>query len=60
MEFNQYEVDALMYITNRPPIVFLEGEGMFLTDHNGKRSSITCKAGQSTVLATRRNASPMR
>lgn len=37
MEFNQYEVDALMYITNRPPIVFLEGEGMFLTDHNGKR-----------------------
>ncbi|GAC1406935.1 MAG: acetylornithine transaminase [Burkholderiaceae bacterium] len=37
MEFNQFEVDALMYITNRPPIVFLEGEGMFLTDHNGKR-----------------------
>ena len=37
MEFNQFEVDALMYITNRPPIVFTEGAGMFLTDHNGKR-----------------------
>ncbi len=37
MEFNQFEVDALMYITNRPPIVFTEGDGMYLTDHNGKR-----------------------
>ena len=37
MEFTQFDVDALMYITNRPPIVFLEGAGMFLTDHSGKR-----------------------
>jgi acetylornithine/N-succinyldiaminopimelate aminotransferase len=37
MEFNQFEVDALMYITNRPPIVFTEGAGMFMTDHTGKR-----------------------
>ena len=37
MEFNQYEVDALMYITNRPQIVFTEGAGMWMTDHTGKR-----------------------
>ncbi len=37
MEFNQFDVNALMYITNRPPIVFLEGDGMFLTDHTGKK-----------------------
>jgi len=37
MEFNQFEVDALMVITKRPPIVFAEGAGMFLTDHTGKR-----------------------
>ncbi|MES2831077.1 MAG: acetylornithine transaminase [Pseudomonadota bacterium] len=37
MEFNQFEVDALMVITKRPPIVFTEGTGMFLTDHTGKR-----------------------
>ena len=37
MEFSQYEVDKLMYITNRPPIVFTEGSGMWLTDHSGKR-----------------------
>ena len=37
MEFNQYEVNALMYITNRPPIVFTEGSGMWLTDSTGKR-----------------------
>jgi acetylornithine/N-succinyldiaminopimelate aminotransferase len=37
MEFSQYEADRLMYITNRPPIVCVEGQGMWLTDHNGKR-----------------------
>jgi acetylornithine/N-succinyldiaminopimelate aminotransferase len=26
----------MMYITNRPPIVFTEGAGMVLTDHTGK------------------------
>ena len=26
-----------MYVTNRPPLVFVEGSGMFMTDNNGKR-----------------------
>jgi len=37
MEFSQYDTDALLYITNRPPLVFTEGQGMWLTDHKGKR-----------------------
>lgn len=37
MEFSQYQVNALMKITNRPELVFTEGRGMWLTDHNGKR-----------------------
>jgi acetylornithine/N-succinyldiaminopimelate aminotransferase len=37
MEFSQYEVNALMKVTNRPEIVFSEGHGMWLTDHTGKR-----------------------
>ncbi|MEO8600568.1 MAG: acetylornithine transaminase [bacterium] len=37
MEFSQYDVNALMFITNRPPLVFTEGSGMWLTDHTGKR-----------------------
>jgi len=37
MEFSQYEVNALLHITNRPPLVFTEGHGMWLTDHSGKR-----------------------
>ena len=37
MEFSQYDVNALMYVTNRPEIVFTEGSGMWMTDHNGKR-----------------------
>jgi acetylornithine/N-succinyldiaminopimelate aminotransferase len=37
MEFSQYDVNALMQITNRPSIVFTEGHGMWLTDNNGKR-----------------------
>ena len=37
MEFSQYPTDALLTITNRPPLVFVEGEGMWLTDHQGKR-----------------------
>lgn len=37
MEFSQYDVNALMQITNRPSIVFTEGRGMWLTDNNGKR-----------------------
>ena len=37
MEFNQFDVNKLMYVTNRPEIVFTEGNGMWLTDHTGKR-----------------------
>jgi acetylornithine/N-succinyldiaminopimelate aminotransferase len=37
MEFSQYNVNALMYITPRPDLVFTEGSGMWMTDHNGKR-----------------------
>lgn len=37
MEFSQYEVNALLSVTNKPPIVFAEGDGMWLTDHTGKR-----------------------
>ncbi|HWX00414.1 acetylornithine transaminase [Collimonas sp.] len=36
-EFKQYSVNDLMYITNRPPLVFTEGAGMWMTDHTGKR-----------------------
>ncbi|MFC7298897.1 acetylornithine transaminase [Herminiimonas aquatilis] len=37
MEFSQYPVNALLNITTRPELVFTEGDGMWLTDHNGKR-----------------------
>jgi acetylornithine/N-succinyldiaminopimelate aminotransferase len=37
MEFSQYQTDALLNIINRPPLVFTEGKGMWLTDHSGKR-----------------------
>ena len=37
MEFKQFNVNKLMYVTNRPEIVFTEGSGMWLTDHTGKR-----------------------
>ncbi|MDB5839604.1 MAG: argM [Herminiimonas sp.] len=37
MEFSEYDTNALLTITNRPPLVFTEGDGMWLTDHNGKR-----------------------
>jgi len=37
MEFAQYDINALLSITNRPPLVFTEGQGMWLTDHTGKR-----------------------
>ena len=37
MEFSQYQVNALLSITNRPDLVFTEGAGMWLTDHTGKR-----------------------
>ncbi len=35
--FDQYDTNALLHITNRPPLVFTEGHGMWLTDHDGKR-----------------------
>lgn len=37
MEFKQSEVNKLMYVTNRPELIFTEGSGMWMTDHTGKR-----------------------
>ncbi|HEX2530739.1 MAG TPA: acetylornithine transaminase [Burkholderiaceae bacterium] len=37
MEFSQYDINALLQITNRPSLVFTDGSGMWLTDHTGKR-----------------------
>jgi len=37
MEFKEFDSNKLMYVTNRPDLVFTEGDGMWLTDHNGKR-----------------------
>src|SRR5471032_901590 len=37
MEFNKFAINKLMYVTNRPEIVFTEGSGMWMTDHTGKR-----------------------
>ncbi|HEX8956960.1 MAG TPA: aminotransferase class III-fold pyridoxal phosphate-dependent enzyme, partial [Burkholderiaceae bacterium] len=36
MEFSQYEVNALLSVTNRPPVVFARGNGMWLFDHTSK------------------------
>ena len=37
MNFKDLPVTALMDITARPELVFTEGKGSWLTDHNGKR-----------------------
>lgn len=37
MEFKQDEIDSLLVVTNRPPLIFTEGSGMWITDHTGKR-----------------------
>lgn len=37
MEFSKYNVNALMDITARPDLVFVSGEGSWLTDNAGKR-----------------------
>ena len=37
MEFGQFNVNALMEITQRPELVFVRGQGSWLEDHNGKR-----------------------
>ncbi len=37
MKFQEYPVDSLMFITNRPEIVFTHGKGSWLHDNNGKR-----------------------
>ena len=37
MNFSEYPTHALMKITHRPELVFVEGQGMWLTDHKGKR-----------------------
>ncbi|WP_144636886.1 acetylornithine transaminase [Bordetella genomosp. 13] len=37
MDFNQFNVNALMEITSRPELVFVRGQGSWLEDHEGKR-----------------------
>ena len=37
MQYGAHSTDSLMYITNRPDIVFERGEGSWLTDHAGRR-----------------------
>lgn len=37
MKLDQYEVEALMEVTARPPLVFVEGRGSWIVDHRGKR-----------------------
>lgn len=37
MKLDQYEVDALMEVTARPPLVFVDGRGSWIVDHRGKR-----------------------
>lgn len=37
MEYTQQEIDKLMVITKRPPLLFTEGSGMWLSDSSGKR-----------------------
>ncbi|MEA3117191.1 MAG: acetylornithine/N-succinyldiaminopimelate aminotransferase [Paraburkholderia sp.] len=37
MQFNEYPTQSLMYITNRPDVVFTRGLGSWLFDNEGKR-----------------------
>ncbi|WP_338860709.1 acetylornithine transaminase [Mycetohabitans rhizoxinica] len=37
MNFQDYPIQSLMYITDRPDIVFTHGNGSWLYDNNGKR-----------------------
>jgi acetylornithine/N-succinyldiaminopimelate aminotransferase len=37
MNFHDYPIESLMYITNRPEVVFAEGKGSWITDTTGKR-----------------------
>jgi acetylornithine/N-succinyldiaminopimelate aminotransferase len=37
MKFDDFPAQALMDITDRPPLVFVRGEGSWLWDHEGKR-----------------------
>ncbi|HEY3538601.1 MAG TPA: acetylornithine transaminase [Trinickia sp.] len=37
MHFNEYPTQSLMYITNRPEVVFTHGEGSWIFDNEGRR-----------------------
>ena len=37
MKSKTYSFDSLIEITKRPPVVFVEGRGSWLTDANGKK-----------------------
>lgn len=36
MQYGEFTTDSLMYITNRPDLVFERGDGSWLYDHSGK------------------------
>ncbi|CAH2783597.1 MAG: N-acetylornithine aminotransferase (EC [uncultured Paraburkholderia sp.] len=57
MNFNEYPTESLMYITNRPEIVFTHGKGSWLYDNNGERLTASAIStsfmdGRSTVSVT--------
>jgi len=37
MDFSQFNVASLMAITQRPEVIFVRGQGSWLSDHTGKR-----------------------
>ena len=37
MKLDRFEISALMDVAPRPPLVFVEGRGSFITDHRGRR-----------------------
>ncbi len=37
MKIDSFDTDALMDIAARPPLVFVQGQGSWMTDHRGKR-----------------------
>ena len=45
MKSKTYSFDSLIEITKRPPLVFVEGHGSWLTDADGKKYWTSSKGG---------------
>jgi acetylornithine/N-succinyldiaminopimelate aminotransferase len=67
MAFADYAVDTLMTITSRPDLVFVEGQGSWMKDHNGKRYldflqgwAVNCLGHASPVMIEALNAQARR